>query len=102
MATATNRSTTRKLARTRPADVCRLTLHIRGAAYSVRPLASEDGRAYRLRKADGTAHDVAETSYGPTCDCGDQVYRHEGIDGQGCKHIRALRAVGLIAGTNAR
>lgn len=89
--------------KTRPPDVCRLTLHIRGVAYSVRPVASEDGRAWRLRNRDnGHVYDVADTLYGPTCDCGDQVFRHEGRDAIGCKHIRSLRAVGLFPEINPR
>jgi hypothetical protein len=97
MATATR--TTK--ARPKPADVCRLTVHIRGVAYSARPIPAEcfgpARRAWRLRKADGTAYDVAEMPRGATCDCGDQAFRHEGLDALGCKHIRALRALGLIA-----
>jgi hypothetical protein len=78
-------------------DTCRLTLTINGVNYGVRPTPSEDGRAWRLRKADGTVYDVAETDRGPTCDCPDQIYRHEGENGVGCKHIKSLRALGLIA-----
>ena len=91
----------RKPAKPKPADVCRLTLHIRGVAYAVRPFPAvalgSSAHAFRLRKA-GTSevYDVAETPLGPTCDCGDQTFRHEGIDALGCKHIRALRALGLI------
>jgi hypothetical protein len=97
MTTTATTSTKPKTPRARPADRCRLTLHVRGVAYGVRPLAGGEGRAFRLAKADGTAYDVAETPYGPTCDCADQVFRHEGRDGRGCKHIRACRALGLIA-----
>jgi hypothetical protein len=89
-------STSRRPRQRRSTDTCRLTLHLRGTAYRVRPVASDDGRAFRLRKADGTIYDVAETPFGPTCDCGDQVWRHEGRDGTGCKHIQALRKLGLI------
>jgi hypothetical protein len=96
-------STTRKPAKPRPADVCRLTITIRGVAYTARPLRPETSnviRAWRLRKPDGRApggsYTVADTSDGPTCDCADQTFRHEGIDATGCKQIRALRALGLI------
>jgi hypothetical protein len=95
MTTATTRAPWEP-ARGRPADTCRLTLHLRGLAYDVSPIACDEGRAFRLAKADGTNYDVAETPYGPTCDCGDQTWRHEGRDILGCKHIRALRALGLI------
>ena len=80
-------------------DVCRLSVTIRGTHYTARPIRAESSdvvRAWRLRKADGTTHDVADTIDGATCDCGDFVYRHEGIDALGCKHIRALRALGLL------
>lgn len=81
-------------------NVCRLTLHIDGTPYAVRPMPAEcfgaTGRAWRLRKADGAAYDVAETPDGATCDCGDQTFRHESIDAIGCKHIRALRALGIL------
>ena len=80
MAASTTTSTARKPARPRSADTCRLTLAIRGEPYSVRPLASEDGRAFRLRKSDGTIHDVAETPHGPTCDCPDFIFHREWVD----------------------
>jgi hypothetical protein len=91
--------TTRKPAKPKPADVCRLTVHIQGACYGARPFRPETSdviRAWRLRKADGSTYDVADTIDGPTCDCADQTFRHDGIDATGCKHIRALRALGLI------
>jgi hypothetical protein len=85
-----------------PAGTCRLTLTIRGADYSVRGLVPDPlagvGRAYRLRKlADGSLYDVAETEHGPVCDCPDFAFRRDGLDPQGCKHVRALVALGLLA-----
>jgi hypothetical protein len=91
--------TTRPHRTVRPPDVCRLTVTIRGEPYRVRPIRPECddvSRAWRLRKRDGTAYVVAETVHGATCECADQVYRHEGRDDVGCKHIRASRALGLI------
>src|SRR5262249_38123360 len=88
-----------KTSKPQPADLCRLTVTIRGTCYTARPVRPEaDGvtRAWRLRKADGTTYDVADTAHGATCDCADQTFRHEGIDAAGCKHVRALRALGLI------
>jgi hypothetical protein len=103
MSTAATRGMSRKATRTpakpRPADVCRLTVTIRGESYTVRPIrpgTSDVVRAWRLRKADGTTYDVAETIHGASCECGDQTFRHEGQDQLGCKHIRSLRALGLI------
>ena len=88
-----------KTTRPKPPDVCRLTVPIRGVCSSARPIrceAPDVTRAWRLRRADGTASAVAGTSDGATCDWGDFVWRHEGRDGTGCKHIRVCRALGLI------
>jgi hypothetical protein len=80
---------------------CRLTLSIDGLDYRLRPLPGDLGSrivmAWRLHKVNTpTRHDVAETLDGVTCSCGDQRFRHEGRDAAGCKHIRALRALGLL------
>jgi hypothetical protein len=84
----------------RPAHgLCRLTIHINGTAYNVRPIAVDPtaaDRAFRLRKADGVAYDVAATEHGPTCTCPDYVWARDGLDPAGCKHIRALTVVGLL------
>jgi hypothetical protein len=54
-------------------------------------------RAYRLKRADGKAtHDVHVDGHGAHCSCGDHTFRHEGIDGLGCKHVRSMRAWGLL------
>jgi hypothetical protein len=85
--------------KTKAPDVCKSTVHIRGVCYSARPVrpeASDIIRAWRLRRADGTAYVVAETIDGATCECGDFVFRHDGRDHEGCKHVRGLRALGLI------
>jgi hypothetical protein len=84
---------------TKPADTCRLTIHIRGTCYTARPIRPETSdvvRAWRLRKPDGTTYGVADTADGATCDCADFVFQHDGHDQTGCKHVRALRALGLI------
>jgi hypothetical protein len=41
-------------------------------------------------------YDVAATAHGDTCTCPDQTYRHEGRDDIGCKHVQALRLMGLL------
>lgn len=78
----------------------RLTLHINGTAYAVRPLAVEPAagvdRLIRVRKADGTAYHVSRHGHGAECDCPDFVFSRDGIDPAGCKHVKALAAVGLI------
>ncbi len=77
---------------------CGLTLRIDGTAYRVRPLPADFGgtRAFRLTKAGGEAHDVSRGLHGDECTCGDFVFRRDGIDPKGCKHIRAARALGLL------
>jgi hypothetical protein len=54
-------------------------------------------RTIRLTKTDGTSYDVSFSRIDePRCSCGDLAFRdREG----GCKHLRALQAVGLIRGT---
>lgn len=85
----------------RPAHgTCRLTLAINGTDYNVRPTPADSFaaiRAYRLRKADGTTYDVAETVHGHTCDCPDFIFHRDGLDPDGCKHIKALVACGMLA-----
>ena len=85
----------------RPAHgVARLTLHINSTAYQVKPLPSDPSaanRVFRLRKADGVFYHVAATQDGAVCDCPDFTFRRDGIDPDGCKHIRALTVVGLLS-----
>ena len=76
-----------------------LFLSIHRNIYRVHPLECDPGiavRAFRLNKPDGTLYDVAQTRYGPQCDCPDFVYRRDGLDPSGCKHVKALIAQGLI------
>ncbi len=83
------------------ARTCNLTLTIDRTAYSVQPIACDSylaARAYRLSKADGAVYDVAQTRYGPSCDCPDFIFRRDGLDPAGCKHVKALVAFGMIAG----
>jgi hypothetical protein len=80
---------------------CRLTLSIDGQDYRLSPTRGDLGSgvvlAWRLHKmGTSTRHDTAETLDGPTCSCGDQTWRHEGKDSIGCKHVRALKALGLL------
>jgi hypothetical protein len=76
---------------------CSLTLTIAGTDYRLRPVARGDLGpdvlvAWTLRKAGtATRHVAAETIEGPTCDREDHLYRR-----RPCKHIRAMRAMGLL------
>ncbi|HEV3256991.1 MAG TPA: SWIM zinc finger family protein [Gemmataceae bacterium] len=54
------------------------------------------GKAVRLRKADGTAYDVAVTERGHECSCPDWIFNRDGKDRKGCKHVAALRACRLL------
>jgi hypothetical protein len=104
MATATSKPVKRKVGqKSKLPDTCRLTVTIRGADYRARPIPNDafagSGRAWSLRKL-GTdeRHHVVETMHGAECDCPDFVFRRDGLDPAGCKHVRALRATGLIGG----
>jgi hypothetical protein len=77
----------------------RLFLAINRTVYDVRPVRcppEHAARAFRLIKADGTLYDVAQTPFGAECDCPDFIFRRDGIDPAGCKHVKALVANGLI------
>jgi hypothetical protein len=90
-------STRRKAAR--PTGPPRLFLTIRDHLYVIRRVACDPGiagRAFRLLKEDGTLYDVVQTEHGPTCDCPDFIFRRDGLDPEGCKHVRALVDCGLI------
>lgn len=52
--------------------------------------------ALRLTKADGSNYDLIRRPWGWDCECPDFKHRREGKDKDGCKHIRACRAVGLL------
>jgi hypothetical protein len=80
----------------------RLLLVIDETMYRIDPLGCDPPvavRAFRLGKADGTRYDVAQTRFGAECDCPDFIFRRDGLDPAGCKHIKALVAQGLIEPT---
>jgi hypothetical protein len=83
--------------RTHAPGTCSLTLRIAGTDYRLRPVARRDLGpdvlvAWTLRKAGtATRHVVEETIDGTMCDCPDHLYRRHP-----CKHVRALRALGLL------
>lgn len=79
--------------------LARLSLFINGTAYHILPLPADKPttiKAFRLRKFDGTEYDVAQNFRGMTCDCPDFTFNSEGIDPEGCKHIKALVSCGLL------
>jgi predicted RNA methylase len=79
----------------------RLTVAIDGTAYRLEvvpvPDHSEAYCHYALTKPDGTRYGVSlPIGDYPTCCCEDYHYRREHLDPTGCKHIRSLRALGLL------
>lgn len=82
----------------------RLTLFINSRPYSVKPLPTEGTedvyKLFRLRSSEGKAYHVAQTSEGLTCDCPDFEFNRKDMDpaivGKGCKHLLALKAVGIL------
>ena len=77
---------------------CGLALRINGEPYRVRPLPTDFGgiKAFRLTRSDGEYHDIDRHVHVCECICGDFVFRREGLDPAGCKHVRACQACGLL------
>ena len=76
-----------------------LYLMIRRTLYAVSPLACDPtiaAKAFRLNKPDGTLYDVGQTVHGHRCDCPDFIFRRDGLDPSGCKHVKALVRQGLL------
>ena len=95
MATVSRARRTRKPAH----GVCRLVLTINGTSYNVRPIlagSSNARKAFRLRETDGTLYHVADTVHGLQCDCPDFLFHRDGLDVEGCKHVKAMVACGLF------
>lgn len=98
-------SLSRQRPRTKPARkdlVVSLVIAIDHQVYELHPITGISDpdvvRAWRLAKrgADGAVYDVAERIDGAECTCPDYEVRRRGLDPSGCKHVKALRAVGLI------
>ena len=76
-----------------------LYLRIQQTLYAVSPLECDPSiaaKAFRLNKPDGTLYDVAQTHHGHRCDCPDFIFRRDGLDPSGCKHVKALIHQGLL------
>ena len=76
-----------------------LYLRIQRTLYVVSPLECDPSiaaKAFRLSKPDGTLYDVAQTHHGHRCDCPDFIFRRDGLDPSGCKHVKALIHQGLL------
>src|SRR4051794_37183161 len=77
------------------------TLVIRDVEYHVErldALAADITHAFRLTKqaGAGNVYDVHHDEHGSHCDCPDFVYKRDGLDPSGCKHVKALRAFRLL------
>jgi hypothetical protein len=80
------------------ADASMPIVAIGGKPYAYERLTGPDGaRVVRLSKSDGTVYDVTDGPTGPDCSCPDFLRRHAGLPTAGCKHLRALRDLGMIA-----
>ena len=51
---------------------------------------------WRLRSSDASEYDVHRGEHGPMCTCPDFVWCRDHKDARGCKHVAAMRSVGLL------
>ena len=78
------------------------TLSLSGSDYNVELLYPDSNfdKGYRLTKIGAkktTTYDVLQADGQIVCGCADFMYRHEGADSEGCKHIRGLVDLGMFA-----
>jgi hypothetical protein len=93
-----------KTAKIRPtaAPTVALTLTVGDTAYAIRPIACTEHEdvAWRVTKPDGTAYEIGRSHLTGwcICSCPDFLWKHAdaGLGDPGCKHIRALRSLGLL------
>jgi hypothetical protein len=67
-------------------------VRINGTPYSLEDL-PQPAAGRRLEKLDGTTYEVSDAG---ECTCPDYLERHKGLDTLGCKHVKALRMLGLL------
>ena len=90
---------TRAPKRRKPAHgVCRLTLTINGTSYNVRPIRSDRASPSRRSASRRAMGRITMSPYHPWphCDCPDFVLGRDGLDPEGCKHVKAMVACGLL------
>ncbi|SIN69270.1 SWIM zinc finger [Singulisphaera sp. GP187] len=106
MATATSNSKTDQLAATeRPKHAVRMILIINATAYEIVPIKVEAEvvrQCFELRKPDGEVWHVSQHDHGTQCTCADFEFNRNYLDPLGCKHIRALTAMGVVDTRPAR
>jgi hypothetical protein len=79
--------------------LCSLHLRINGKSYRCRPVPVDGVEVYKLftlTSLEGQTYNVAMTPEGHTCECADFVYSRDGLDPTGCKHIKAMMALGIL------
>jgi len=78
----------------------RLELIINTQGYVVRFLPTDPAagvsRLIYLHKVDGPSYHVHRDVHGCGCTCPDFTFSRDGVDPAGCKHVKALAAVGLL------
>lgn len=81
-----------------PREFSGLTIGVKGQGYGLSVIPG----GFRLESPRGDVYDVvpstdeATSNHGYHCDCPDHATRHAGVGTKGCKHVHALREVGLI------
>lgn len=70
--------------------------HEEYAVVKLSPHPSIGAPAFQLTKPDGECYDVILRRTGAECTCPDWLWCRDHKDAAGCKHVRALRAVGLL------
>jgi hypothetical protein len=78
-------------------------MNIGDRMYQVRPVRCDPvvgRRAFRLLSDAGDLYDILQHErFGASCDCPDFIFRRDGLDPRGCKHVQALVGCGLIEPT---
>lgn len=100
-----NASDPPKIRQGRPQHTIRLTLTISTTTHEVEPIPcamSEARQCFQLRKPNGEVHHVSTHDFGGVCTCGDFEFNRNHRDPLGCKHIRALVAMGVLDTRAAR
>lgn len=60
-----------------------------GADYAIEEFAGDDGPGWHVKRDGGELHQVRTAP--PACDCGDFVWKRDGLLPVPCRHIRAVR-----------
>ncbi|AGA26047.1 hypothetical protein Sinac_1669 [Singulisphaera acidiphila DSM 18658] len=89
----------------RPQHTVRMTLTINTTTYEVEPVPCDPGTAlqcFALRKSNQVVYHVSRHDHGAECTCADFEFNRNHRDPLGCKHIRAMVAIGVLDTRAAR